>query len=61
MRLMIAEALALTASYCRNGAVSVIVPKRGTIVVAEIEFRQITMQMLLVAMLVHTAHATFEN
>ena len=44
---MIGEALALTTSYRSNGAVSVIVPKRGTVVVAEIEFRQIAMQMLL--------------
>ena len=37
---MIGEALALTASNRRNRAVIVIVPKRGTIVIAEIELRQ---------------------
>ena len=39
MRLMIGEALALTASYRCDSAVSVIVPKRGTVIVAEAESR----------------------
>ncbi len=58
---MIGEALALTALYCRNRAVSVVVPKRGTIVIAEIKFRQIAMQMLFAAMLIDTTHAALEN
>ena len=58
---MTGEALALTASYCCNGAVSVIEPKRGPVVVAKIELCQIAMQMLLCAVLIDAAHAAFEN
>ena len=61
VRLMIGEALALTASYRCDSAVGVIEPKRGTIIVAEIKFRQITVQMLLGTVLIHAAHAAFEN
>lgn len=61
MRLMISEALALTALYRRKRAVSVIVPKRGTVVVAKVEFGKIAVQMLFGAMLIHAAHAAFEN
>ena len=58
---MIGEALALTTSYCRNGAVFVIVPKRGTVIIAEVKFREITVQMLLATMLVDAAHPAFED
>jgi hypothetical protein len=52
MRLMIGEALALAAFYRSNGAVSVIVPKRDTVVITEVELGKIAMQMLFAAMLV---------
>lgn len=42
---MIGEALALTTLYRRDGASFVIVPKRGTVVVAEIKFRQVAVQV----------------
>lgn len=58
---MIGEALALTALDRRNGAIRVIVPKRGTVVIAEVKFRQIAMQMLLGTVLVYAAHSALKD
>ena len=58
---MIGEALALAAFYRSNGAVSVIVPKRDTVVITEVELGKIAMQMLFAAMLIDASHAAFEN
>ncbi len=55
------EALALTTSYRSNSADSVIIPKRGTVVIAEVKFREIAVQMFLGAVLVDALHAALEN
>ena len=36
-------------------------PKGNTVIISEIEFRQITVQMLLAAMLVNALHASLED
>jgi hypothetical protein len=58
---MIGEALPLAALYRSKGAIRVIVPKRGTIVITEVELCKVAMQMLFAAMLIDAAHAAFEN
>jgi hypothetical protein len=58
---MIGEALAIAAFYRSDGAIRVVVSKRDAIVITEVEFGKITMQMLFAAMLVHATHAAFEN
>src|SRR5204863_6937706 len=42
-------------------ALRIVHAKRNAVVMAEIEFRQITVQMLFSAVLVGAAHATLEN
>ena len=58
---MIGEALALTRPYRCNGAVIIAVPKRGTMVIAEIKFRQIAMQVFLAAMLINALHSALKD
>jgi len=58
---MIRQALALTGLNGRNGAGFIINAQRLAMVIAEIKFGQIAMQMLLAAMLVHAAHTALEN
>jgi hypothetical protein len=60
-RLIIGEALALTTSYRGNGAVSVVAPKRDTVIIAELEFGKVAVQMLLAAMLVDALHPALKN
>ena len=57
----IGEALANDALGQFVSALSVIHAKRNAVVMTEIKFRQITVQMLLGAMLVRPAHAALEH
>ena len=43
------------------GAVLIVNAKRNAIRIAEIELCEVAMQVLFLAVLVHTAHAAFEN
>jgi hypothetical protein len=55
---MIGEALTLTITHRKDGALHVIY---FASVVTETELREITVQMLLFAMLVHAAHTALED
>jgi hypothetical protein len=58
---MIGDPLAFAISD-RGDCTGFIVPaQRLTMIVPEIEFRKITVKVLLAAMLVHAAHAALEN
>ena len=55
------QPLACRTLYCKGRTFSVAVAKFDAVIVAEIVFRQIPMQMLLRAMLINAAHATLKN
>ena len=61
MRPPIRETLASRAFDCKRRTFAIFDAERGAVVVAEIVFRKITMQMLLAAMLIHTTHAALED
>ena len=58
---MISNALAFAAANSKHGALLIIVTKRNAVIVPEIKFREIAVQMLLAAMLVHALHAALED
>ena len=58
---MIFESLTARANDCALGSHHVIDTKRDAVRVAEIEFAQIAVQMLFVAVLINAFHATLEN
>ena len=58
---MIGEALAFTATHRRNRAVGVVVSKSLTKIIAEIIFRQITVQVLFGTVLVDALHSALED
>jgi len=58
---MIGEALPFCGTNSGNGAGFVIEAQRLTMVIAEVEFCKVAMQMLFAAMLIHAAHAAFED
>ena len=43
------------------GALGIVDANRNAVVIAEIKFRKIAMQMLFLAMLVHAVHAALED
>ena len=57
----IGEALAYDPLHGASGTLYVIYAQPNAIGIAEIKFREITVQMLFAAMLIHAFHAAFEN
>ena len=58
---MVGEALTLRASNRRNSAIFVVPAKGDPVIVAEIKFRQIPMQMLLFTVLIHASHSALKD
>ena len=58
---MIGEPLAFDAFDSGFGAVNVAVAEPNAMVVAEVKFREIAVQMLLVAVLINSLHAALED
>ena len=61
MRLPIHQALAFCAFHGSNGAVNVAAAERNAVIVAEVKFREITMKMLFLTVLVNALHSALEN
>src|SRR5205809_429840 len=61
IRPSIGEPLAFRSQQSRFGARIVIRAKRDSVVVAELELRHVTMQVLLVAMLINALHPALEQ
>jgi hypothetical protein len=59
--LPVQEALALHASDRRKSAINITDAERDSVVVAEIIFGQVPVQMLLSAVLLDAAHPAFED
>jgi hypothetical protein len=59
VRPSIGQSLANDALSQLLGAVTVVNAKRNAVVIAEIEFRQITVQVLFAAILIGAAHTAF--
>ena len=55
------EAPASGVLHGKRRTVSIVITKRNAVIVAEIVFRQIPMQVLFLAMLVHAPHAALED
>jgi len=55
------ETLAFRTLDCKRRTFPVVNAEGGPVVIAEIKFREIAMQMLFFAMLVHAAHAALED
>lgn len=60
-RLPVHQALALRAFDRSNGAFNIAAAERNPVIVAEVELRQIPMQVLLAAVLIDAIHAAFED
>ena len=61
MRLTIREPLACRTLYRKDCTFPIIVTKLDAVIVPEIVFGEITVQMLFGAMLIDAFHAAFEN
>jgi hypothetical protein len=58
---MIGEALAFTAANRSNRPISVIVAESGAVVVTEVVFRKVSVQMFFLTMLINAAHSALED
>lgn len=61
MSLLIHQALAFDALHGLDGAVDVAIAELDAVIVAEVKFREIAVQMLLAAVLIDAAHPALED
>jgi len=61
VRLAVRETLTCCTHHSKRRTVAIVVAKLNPMIVAEIIFRQIPMQMLLAAMLIDAFHPAFED